>query len=138
MARLAASNQKLLEQPDSNFFELTYDNQPYFMPDINNPHYESVPGRLREFRKHLGLSQEEFGKLLDLDQTAISGMEVGRQDPTLKTIYTLIGVDCNPTWLLLADGPMLFSNLKQDAASLMVRTKGDVTEYVVRVKATKG
>jgi transcriptional regulator with XRE-family HTH domain len=115
-----------------------YDNHTYTMAHTPTTHYETVPGRLRSFRKHLGLSQEEFGKLLGLDQTAVSGMEVGRQDVTLKTIYSLISVDCNPTWLLLAEGPMLYSNIKQEQANLIVRTSSDVTEYVVRVKVPKG
>ncbi|MBC3785754.1 helix-turn-helix domain-containing protein [Spirosoma utsteinense] len=108
------------------------------MADTINTYYETVPARLREFRKALNLSQDEFGKLLELDQTAISGMEVGRQDVTLRTMYALIKADCNPTWLLLGSGPMLYSATVQAEATVEVRQTSQATEYVVRVKATKG
>ncbi len=105
---------------------------------ITNPHYESLPLRLRQFRMHLGLSQAAFAELLGFDQTAISTMETGKQDITLKTIYRLMNADCNPIWLLSGVGPWQLSKVTHPDASVEVRKLPGATEYVVRVQKSTG
>lgn len=103
------------------------------MPYDINALQDHLPSRIRQFRKHLNLSQAEFGNLLSLDQTVISAMETGRQTMTLTTVYALIGLGCNPTWLFLSEPPMI--RPEGDApASLEVRETRSGTEYIIRVK----
>lgn len=40
--------------------------------------------KLREARKALGMSQDDFGKAVGLDQRQISRYEIGKSVPTLK------------------------------------------------------
>lgn len=44
---------------------------------------------LRELRQERGLSQEELGFEAGLHRTYISQLELGRKNPTLKTLYML-------------------------------------------------
>ncbi|OJW75691.1 helix-turn-helix transcriptional regulator [Spirosoma sp. 48-14] len=98
-------------------------------------HYNTLADRFRQYRKHLGLSQTEFGQRIELDQTAVSAIEKGRQDVTIRTVYKLIELDCNPNWLLLDEGPMQLSKLSSQGASLEVRQVGSKTEYIIRVQS---
>jgi len=45
---------------------------------------------LREFRKELGLSQEEYAFRCGLDRTYISGLERGVRNPTYQVICRLV------------------------------------------------
>jgi transcriptional regulator with XRE-family HTH domain len=45
--------------------------------------------RVRELRKSLGLSQEEFAHRCQLDRTYISGIELGKRNVGLRNIATL-------------------------------------------------
>lgn len=45
--------------------------------------------RLRELRTERGWSQEAFAHEAGLDRTYVSGIERGRRNPTLDTIYQL-------------------------------------------------
>lgn len=44
---------------------------------------------LRRLRKQKGFSQEELALEADLDLTSINEIEMGRRNPTLKTIYRI-------------------------------------------------
>ncbi|MFT8352348.1 helix-turn-helix transcriptional regulator [Clostridium saccharoperbutylacetonicum] len=64
--------------------------------------------RLKELRKHLGLSQKEFGERIFVDQTHISSLESGRRDipiRLIKDICSTFGV--SEEWLRTGKGDML-------------------------------
>lgn len=44
---------------------------------------------LRVMREQLGLSQEDFADLVDLDRSYIGGIERGERNPTLRTILRI-------------------------------------------------
>lgn len=44
---------------------------------------------LKEFRKQVGLSQEQLGLACDLDRTFISLLERGLRQPSLTTLFLL-------------------------------------------------
>lgn len=44
---------------------------------------------LRAMREQLGLSQEGFADLVDLDRSYIGGIERGERNPTLRTILRI-------------------------------------------------
>ena len=63
--------------------------------------------RIREVRKSAKLSQEEFGKVLDLSRQYITLVETGERIPSDRTIRDIcreFGV--NETWLRTGEGPM--------------------------------
>ena len=45
--------------------------------------------RLRQFRTHKGISQENLAALSGLDRTYIGGIERGERNPTLKNIVKI-------------------------------------------------
>ena len=49
----------------------------------------SLGGNVRGARATLGISQEELGYRVDLHRTYISGIELGRRNPTLLVIAKL-------------------------------------------------
>lgn len=62
---------------------------------------ETFGTRFKNIRKTLGLTQEEIGKKIQMEATAISLMEQDKREPSLKTIRkicTLLG--CKPEALI--------------------------------------
>ncbi|MCS3650371.1 helix-turn-helix domain-containing protein [Salinibacter ruber] len=56
---------------------------------------------VRSLRKEKGLSQEELGFRCDLDRTYISGIERGKRNPTIQSIWFIAeGLDELPETLL--------------------------------------
>lgn len=51
--------------------------------------HTSLAERLRSIRKTRGLTQAELGSVAALPAAAVSHLETGRQEPTLKTILRL-------------------------------------------------
>ena len=67
--------------------------------------------RLRELRKVLGMSMEEFGKILGITKSGVSEIENGRRSVTdqhikMLTIQPLSGKYLNETWLRTGEGDM--------------------------------
>lgn len=56
--------------------------------DLNNL-LTSFAFSLKKFRKLKSLSQEELALKSNLDRTYISGLERGRRNPTLKSLYLI-------------------------------------------------
>lgn len=94
--------------------------------------HESLPKRFKQFRQHLSKTQTEFGMMLDVRQTTVGSIENGTNDMTMKMAYQLIDLGCNPTWLMLGEGPMM--KTADTSPTVEVRKRGEVTEYIVRVK----
>lgn len=97
-----------------------------------NSYYQTHQDRFRQYRKHLGLSQVEFGEKLGLTQVTVSAIEKGKQDVTIRTIYDLAGLDCNPNWLLLNQGPQRLSQVEK-GPTVEVRQLNGSVEYAIRV-----
>jgi transcriptional regulator with XRE-family HTH domain len=59
-------------------------------------------GKAVRLRRHeLELTQEELGWRCGLDRTYISGVELGKRNPTIQTIWVLAeGLDIDPSRLL--------------------------------------
>lgn len=68
----------------------------------------SFASRVRDFRKHKGLSQQAFAERCGLDQSNITQMEKGTDPKQSNAVKLLAGFpDLNPDWLLLGTGEML-------------------------------
>ena len=75
--------------------------------------------RLRELRKELGLSMEEFGKILGITKSGVSDIENGRRSVTdqhikMLTIQPLKGKYLNETWLRTGEGEMFRKRSMED------------------------
>lgn len=74
--------------------------------------------RIKELRKTLGLSQDEFGFKLGVTNTAVSGYESGRRNPTEQTILSICReFDVNEDWLRTGEGEMFEEVLQEDEFS---------------------
>ena len=63
--------------------------------------------RIKELRKHLGLTQAEFGEKIAMRQTGVAWLESGDRkitDRVITTICAVFGVD--EIWLRTGDGEM--------------------------------
>jgi transcriptional regulator with XRE-family HTH domain len=79
--------------------------------------------RLKELRKHLGLSQKEFGDKLFISQNHISSLETGAReisDRFLKDINITFGV--NEEWLRTGNGDMLIDLIGELAVDDEIKT----------------
>jgi len=80
-----------------------------------------VKERIRQLRKKLGLTQEEFGSRLGITKSSISTMENGKSKPSDQTICFMcreFGV--NETWLRTGKGDMLQSTSRQKELSAIL------------------
>ncbi len=65
--------------------------------------------RLKELRKSLGMSQEEFGKLLEVSNTSVADLEAGRRpisDKHLRRLAAYAEAFINTKWLQTGEGDM--------------------------------
>lgn len=72
----------------------------------------SIGERIRDYRKKVGLSQKELGKMLDVSQQHIAQYESGKRTPKLDTIQkiaTSLNVNIND----LLESPLNDSSLYQ-------------------------
>jgi len=79
---------------------------------------QSMGKRIREIRKSLHLSQDEFGKLFDppLSQTSIYFYETGQREPNMSTLIQLSRLgNRSIDWILKGDEEeiLLFENARE-------------------------
>lgn len=76
----------------------------------------TINERVREFRKHIGLNQTEFGAKIAIAQGYLTNIENGRRDVTDKTIKLICSeFNASEEWLRTGQGEMF----RQDAASVV-------------------
>lgn len=88
--------------------------------------------RLKELRKKLSLTQEEFAKKLNVSRSNIANIEIGNislSDRNLKDICRIFNV--NNKWLETGEGS-IFNTLDEDKELLdfVIRTLGEKNEFV--------
>lgn len=77
--------------------------------------------RLKELRKDLGLTQQEFAERLGIKRNAVANYEVGRNAPAdmvISLICREFGV--NETWLRTGDGPQFVELTRAEEIQKMV------------------
>lgn len=71
--------------------------------------------RIKQLRKDKDLSQDELGKILGITNTAISGYESGRRNPTDQIIISMCReLNVNEDWLRYGEGEMYYEFPKED------------------------
>ena len=83
--------------------------------------------RIKELRKHLGLTQPEFADRIHVERSSIAGYENGKRAPrdaTIELICREFGV--NETWLRTGEGEMVtVSTRDAELAAFMGRVLAD-------------
>lgn len=51
---------------------------------------EQVGSRIRELRNSQGISQEKLALKADLDRTYLAGVELGRRNPSMKSLEKIV------------------------------------------------
>lgn len=97
-----------------------------------------MKGRIKELRKHVGLTQAEFGERLGIKQNTVAQYEIGRNMPTDTVVELLcreFGV--NETWLRTGEGEMFIpvSRDAQIAAFVGNAMKGEENNFQRRLLA---
>jgi transcriptional regulator with XRE-family HTH domain len=85
--------------------------------------------RIKLLRNAMGLSQEEFGKLIGISKSGISSIESGQRNVTDKHVKLLI-MECNlnEDWLRTGEGSMFTELMPEDefaAAAAELSRDGD-------------
>jgi len=95
----------------------------------------TVNHRVRTVREALGLTQREFSKQVGLAQTALSMIEIGKNNLTakiLKLICAEFGV--NETWMKTGKGEMLKASPQlKELGDILVDLTPETQEYLLLV-----
>ena len=71
--------------------------------------------RIKELRKHLGLTQAEFGDKISMRQTGVAWLESGERKITDRVITTICAVfGVNENWLRAGEGEMFRKLSRQE------------------------
>lgn len=76
--------------------------------------------RMKELRKAMGKSQEEFGKILGITKSGVSDIESGRRNVTEQHIIMLRNENVNEDWLRTGNGEMFIQETKDEQISKML------------------
>lgn len=90
--------------------------------------------RIKELRKCLGLTQAEFGKLIDAKQPYVASLESGNKPITPK-IQKAICLECkvNQEWLETGHGKMFVSDpIEDDIMNLYEEIKGKIPRRMLK------
>ncbi|RHC16778.1 helix-turn-helix domain-containing protein [Roseburia intestinalis] len=76
--------------------------------------------RMKELRKAMGKSQEEFGKILGITKSGVSDIESGRRNVTEQHIIMLRNENVNEDWLRTGNGEMFIPKTKNEQINEML------------------
>ena len=76
--------------------------------------------RIKELRKAMGKSQEEFGKILGITKSGVSDIESGRRNVTEQHTIMLKRENINEEWLRNGNGEMFMPETKDEQISHML------------------
>ena len=87
--------------------------------------------RIKELRRSLGLTQDEFGGRIGITKSSVSTMESGRSNPSEQTLRSMVReVGASYLWLTTGAGSM-FENGEEAAVHVMIdRVMAGENEHV--------
>lgn len=99
--------------------------------------------RLKKLRKFQGLSQKEFGKILNISQNHISSLENGNREMTSRLINEICSKFCvNKEWFITGKGEM-FKDIKsldaldnpeiKEFTQLFLQADAETKKYIVKL-----
>lgn len=96
--------------------------------------------RIRELRKHLNLTLEEFGKKVGVTKAAISRIEKGERSVTDQMFLSICReFNVNENWLRTGDGEMFYLEEDEEAAyvsELLYDTKNPLYDLIKSIMKT--
>ena len=96
--------------------------------------------RIKELRKHLGLTLEEFGKRLGVTRSAIGHLERGERTLTDQMFLSICReFNVNENWLRTGDGEMFSLEEDEEAAyvsELLYDTKNPLYDLIKSIMKT--
>lgn len=93
----------------------------------------AINDRIKELRKHLNLTQTEFGDKIGLKQNTVGQMEGGSRSVTERTILLICEkFNANKVWLLEGHGEM-FENDDMEFARAVDRVMFGESDFARRV-----
>jgi transcriptional regulator with XRE-family HTH domain len=89
---------------------------------------DGLKNRIKEIRKSLGLTQEEFSKRLGIKRNTVANYEIGRNEP-IDAVISLIcrEFDVNEEWLRCGTGEMFIERLEEDETAALVQNLLDTS-----------
>lgn len=77
--------------------------------------------RIKELRKSLGLTQEQFAKRLGIKRGAVANYEIGRNNP-IDAVVSLIcrEFNVNESWLRTGEGEMFVQNARIEEVTALI------------------
>lgn len=97
--------------------------------------------RVKELRKYLKMSQEDFGKLLGITKSGVSDIESGRRKVTEQHIFMLKSQkNVNEQWLRTGEGKMFVEQTRDKAAidliNILTSLNSDDWKLLIHTAAT--
>ncbi len=88
---------------------------PLYTESSNLDAMETVSDRIKRLRKHLGLTQEELGRLAGKSKSAVSQWERGGTQPERDSLLALQQAKkVNPLWVAEGRDPMIMSSITEN------------------------
>ncbi len=82
---------------------------------------DEIKDRIKNLRKELNLTQEDFSKKLGLARNSIASYETGRREPTNAIIVSICReFDVNEDWLRTGEGEMFIQIPEEDETAALV------------------
>lgn len=73
-------------------------------------HNDLIGKRIKQFREHFGLNQGRLSEEVGLDQSVVSRIERGKQEPSIRFLNAMmLRYAANPEWIKTGDGGMFVS-----------------------------
>jgi DNA-binding XRE family transcriptional regulator len=92
--------------------------------------------RIKDLRKDLGLTQDEFAKKIDLSRNYINLIEMGKKIPADRTIRDICRTfSVNENWLTTGEGKMYLPQEDEEAAYVSELLLGSDNELYSIIKA---
>ena len=98
--------------------------------------------RIKELRKHLGLTQAEFGDKISMRQTGVAWLESGDRKITNRVITTICAVfGVNENWLRTGEGEMFRKKSRQEqiadfVGKALTDDSGDFRSQLISILAS--
>lgn len=98
--------------------------------------------RIKELRKHLGLTQAEFGDKISMRQTGVAWLESGDRKITNRVITTICAVfGVNENWLRTGEGEMFRKKSRQEqiadfVGKALADDSGDFRSQLISILAS--
>ena len=99
----------------------------------------SFSERIKKLRKHLGLSQKDFGEKIGVGTSHISQWERELSMPSSKALIGMANLGVNINWLLIGDGEMIMERLfSQESEGLFSEKQLKQIERLIDGRIDKG